>query len=63
MAAALRLPPMAADRPSQFPPTSHLLTMQSKFVRDQHALHRTDFFPGLGWMTNAGVWTSIREAW
>ncbi|KAL6771861.1 hypothetical protein ACKKBG_A28055 [Auxenochlorella protothecoides x Auxenochlorella symbiontica] len=36
---------------------------QSKFVRDQHTLHRTDFFPGLGWMTNAGVWTSIREAW
>lgn len=29
-------------------------------VRDAAALRRTDFFPGLGWMLSAEVWSSVR---
>lgn len=38
-------------------------SLQEHLVQDQKALHRSDFFPGLGWLTTAGVWASIRDDW
>jgi len=32
-------------------------------VRNATQLYRTDFFPGLGWMTNRRVWESVRDIW
>lgn len=49
------------------PPPSHLhppdLTTQDRFVRDARRLYRSDFFPGLGWMTNRATWDSIKANW
>jgi len=35
----------------------------SVFVRDPAQLHRTDVFPGLGWMLTKEIWNDIRENW
>ena len=35
----------------------HTLVLQ---VKDSQALYRSDFFPGLGWMTNQQVWQGLR---
>ncbi|PAA49065.1 hypothetical protein BOX15_Mlig021685g1 [Macrostomum lignano] len=32
-------------------------------TEDPQLLHRTDFFPGLGWMINRRHWLQIREFW
>lgn len=29
-------------------------------VKDSQALYRSDFFPGLGWMTTQQVWQGLR---
>ncbi|GAB4813763.1 hypothetical protein N2152v2_000809 [Parachlorella kessleri] len=36
---------------------------QDRFVRDQRRLYRSDFFPGLGWMTNRATWQSVQGSW
>ena len=33
---------------------------QQQFVRDEKALYRSDFFPGLGWMLSKDFWLEIR---
>ena len=33
---------------------------QEQFVRDTHALYRSDFFPGLGWMLQRSLWEELR---
>jgi alpha-1,3-mannosyl-glycoprotein beta-1,2-N-acetylglucosaminyltransferase len=32
-------------------------------VRDAHILHRTDFFPGLGWLMSRRLWNEISARW
>ena len=39
------------------------LLSQQQFVRDEAAVWRTDFFPGLGWLTSRNVWHTIRGGW
>lgn len=36
---------------------------QKKFVSDETRLMRSEFFPGLGWMTRRDVWDSIKAEW
>ena len=36
---------------------------QGHHVLDSKALYRSDFFPGLGWMTNKRVWADFRGKW
>ena len=33
---------------------------QATFVRNESQLHRSDFFPGLGWMLTKQLWNEIR---
>lgn len=33
---------------------------QQQFVRDPLVLSRSDFFPGLGWMTSSIAWEGLR---
>ena len=32
----------------------------AKFVADPLQLHRSDFFPGLGWMLSNAVWQDVK---
>lgn len=36
---------------------------QAQFVNDNQALLRSDFFPGLGWMTTRSVWEQLEADW
>ncbi|WOL05310.1 alpha-1,3-mannosyl-glycoprotein 2-beta-N-acetylglucosaminyltransferase [Canna indica] len=36
---------------------------QKQFVHDSQALHRSDFFPGLGWMLTKSVWDELSPKW
>lgn len=36
---------------------------QAQFVENPYQLHRSDFFPGLGWMINKRVWTELGPKW
>ncbi|CAN0358728.1 unnamed protein product, partial [Laminaria digitata] len=36
---------------------------QAKNVKDNKAVVRTDFFPGLGWMLPRRVWDEVAEDW
>lgn len=33
---------------------------QQQFVRNETQIHRSDFFPGLGWMMNKQLWAEVR---
>ncbi|CAF1381164.1 unnamed protein product [Adineta ricciae] len=37
--------------------------IDKKIARDSTLLHRTDFFPGLGWLLSKTVWTEIKGNW
>ncbi|KAM7259665.1 hypothetical protein ACFE04_015406 [Oxalis oulophora] len=36
---------------------------QKQFVYDAHALYRSDFFPGLGWMLTRTTWDELSPKW
>ncbi|MCO5574475.1 hypothetical protein L7F22_028260 [Adiantum nelumboides] len=36
---------------------------QRQFVQDPEALHRSDFFPGLGWMLTRDIWQELSPKW
>ncbi|PSS21821.1 Alpha-1,3-mannosyl-glycoprotein like [Actinidia chinensis var. chinensis] len=36
---------------------------QKQFVQDPHALYRSDFFPGLGWMLSKSTWNELSPKW
>ncbi len=36
---------------------------QTAFVADPRQVHRTDFFPGLGWMLTAHAWEELGPKW
>ena len=36
---------------------------KAKHVHDPKVLYRTDFFPGLGWMTSRRVWEELSAKW
>ncbi|XP_041012565.1 alpha-1,3-mannosyl-glycoprotein 2-beta-N-acetylglucosaminyltransferase-like [Juglans microcarpa x Juglans regia] len=36
---------------------------QKQFVHDPHALYRSDFFPGLGWMLARSTWDELSPKW
>ncbi|XP_065867154.1 alpha-1,3-mannosyl-glycoprotein 2-beta-N-acetylglucosaminyltransferase [Euphorbia lathyris] len=36
---------------------------QKQFVYDPHALYRSDFFPGLGWMLTRSTWDELSPKW
>merc|ERR1719316_702493 len=35
----------------------------SSLVSDPRSVFRTEFFPGLGWMMDANMWSEIRDRW
>merc|ERR1712187_860027 len=35
----------------------------ANLVKDPKIAYRTDFFPGLGWMMERGVWQEVRDRW
>ncbi|CAF0762431.1 unnamed protein product [Didymodactylos carnosus] len=35
----------------------------NKIIREPTLLHRTDFFPGLGWMLTKSLWNEIKGGW
>ncbi|CAF3193350.1 unnamed protein product [Rotaria socialis] len=37
--------------------------IDKKIVRDSTLLHRTDFFPGLGWLLKKTIWNEIKANW
>lgn len=37
--------------------------IDKKIVREPTLLHRTDFFPGLGWLLTKTVWNEIKAKW
>lgn len=55
--------PLLDSDPSLFCVSSWNDHGQDRFVRDPYRLYRSDFFPGLGWMTHRGVWDSIKDSW
>lgn len=36
---------------------------QKQFVHDPYVLHRSDFFPGLGWMLSGSTWDELSPKW
>ena len=36
---------------------------QSKYAGDPSALHRSDFFPGLGWLLSRRLWSELEGRW
>ena len=36
---------------------------QDRFVSDPELLYRSHFFPGLGWMLSASLWSELKPKW
>lgn len=56
-----RMSPLLDQDPSLYCVSAWNDHGQSNFVREATALHRTDCFPGLGWMWSRALWDELRE--